>query len=113
MTSRRIGEQVGRRSTAEGRTMRTVIVGLAALAFVAQAGAADVFMDYPPSDFVREAGNIRHVLVTVNKSRTVRIERPFIKVVVGSTDIADVLPASNQTLYIQGKKVGTTNVSVF
>jgi pilus assembly protein CpaC len=33
--------------------------------------------------------------------------------VVGSPNIADALPMSDRSLYIQGKKIGTTNVSVF
>ena len=49
----------------------------------------------------------------LNKSRTLRIEKPFASAVVGSPDIVDALPMSDRTLYIQGKKVGTTNVSVF
>lgn len=51
--------------------------------------------------------------VTLYKSRTIRIDRPYSSAVVGSTDIADVLPMTDQTLYIQGKKVGTTNISIF
>ena len=51
--------------------------------------------------------------MTINKSRTLRIEKPFASAVVGSPDIVDALPMSDRTLYIQGKKVGTTNVSVF
>ena len=60
-----------------------------------------------------ESGAVRHIVVTVNKSRTLRIEKPFASAVVGSPDIVDALPMSDRTLYIQGKKVGTTNVSVF
>jgi len=60
-----------------------------------------------------ESGAVRHIVVTVNKSRTLRIDRPFASAVVGSPDIVDALPMSDRTLYIQGKKVGTTNVSVF
>ncbi|MBV9287411.1 MAG: type II and III secretion system protein family protein [Hyphomicrobiales bacterium] len=44
---------------------------------------------------------------------TLRFVRPFSTAVIGSTDIADVLPMTETTLYIQGKKVGATNVSVF
>src|SRR5437016_5513903 len=114
MASTGTDERFERPSAAQRRTMHAVIAGLAALAFVAPAGAADVPMDYSPaSDFVRETGNIRHVVVTFGKSRTVQIGRPFSKVIVGSADIADVLPASDRMLYIQGKKVGTTNVSLF
>src|SRR5262252_3906949 len=60
-----------------------------------------------------DGGAVRHIVVTVNKSRTLRIEKPFASAVVGSPDIVDALPMSDRTLYVQGKKVGTTNVSVF
>jgi pilus assembly protein CpaC len=53
------------------------------------------------------------LFLTVNKSRTLRIERPFTKAIVGAPDIAEVLPTTNQTLYIQAKKIGTTNISLF
>ena len=51
--------------------------------------------------------------VTLYKSRTIRLDEPFATAVVGSPDIADVLPMTDRGLYIQGKKIGTTNVSVF
>ena len=60
-----------------------------------------------------EGGGVRHIVVTLNKSRTLRFEKPFASAVVGAPDIMDALPMSDRVLYIQGKKVGTTNVSVF
>ena len=57
--------------------------------------------------------SVRHVTVTLFKSQTFRIDRPFATAVVGSPEIADVLPMTDSAIYIQGKKVGTTNVSVF
>lgn len=63
---------------------------------------------------IEEAGSaVRHVKVTRNKSRTFELAAPFVSAVVGSPEIADVLPMSDRVLYVQGKKVGTTNVSVF
>jgi pilus assembly protein CpaC len=56
---------------------------------------------------------VRHLVVTVNKSRTIVLDRTFATAVIGSPDIADVLPMSDRSLYIQGKKVGTTNLSIF
>lgn len=56
---------------------------------------------------------VRHIVVTVRKSRTVRVDWPFVSAIVGSTEIADVLPMTDHVLYIQGKKIGTTNVSIF
>jgi pilus assembly protein CpaC len=56
---------------------------------------------------------VRHVKVTRSKSRTFEVSVPFTSAVVGSPEIADVLPMSDRILYVQGKKVGTTNVSIF
>jgi len=60
-----------------------------------------------------EGGGVRHIVVTLNKSRTLRFDKPFASAVVGAPDSMDALPMSDRVLYIQGKKVGTTNVSVF
>jgi len=60
-----------------------------------------------------ESGRVRHIVVTLNKSRTLRFDKPFASAVVGAPDIMDALPMSDRVLYVQGKKVGTTNVSVF
>ena len=64
-------------------------------------------------DWQSEGQPVRHVVVTVNKSRTFQLGQPFSTAVVGAPDIADALPMNDRTLYIQGKKIGTTNVSVF
>jgi pilus assembly protein CpaC len=55
----------------------------------------------------------RALVVTLYKSRTIHLDYPFATAVIGSPDIADVLPMTDRGLYIQGKKVGTTNVSLF
>jgi pilus assembly protein CpaC len=60
-----------------------------------------------------ERESSRQIVLTLNKSRTVCIHKSFATAMVGSPDIADVLPMSDHSLYIQGKKVGTTNLSVF
>jgi pilus assembly protein CpaC len=55
----------------------------------------------------------RSIPVTRYKSRTLNLGKQFAQAVVGAPDIADVLPLSDHVIYIQGKKIGTTNVSVF
>ena len=60
-----------------------------------------------------EGGSVRHIIVTLNKSRTLRFDKPFASAVVGAPDIVDALPMSDRVLYTQGKKIGTTNISVF
>jgi pilus assembly protein CpaC len=67
-------------------------------------GAGAIQTETPPVGFVT---------VTLNKSRTFRIERPFSSAAVGSPEILDAMPMTDRTLYLQGKKIGTTNVSVF
>lgn len=98
------------------RTGRRAVLGL--LTAVVAAVAANS----PPSPALaadqahepeQQAGVVRHQSVVVNKSVTLRFDHPFSTAVIGSADIADILPMTETTLYIQGKKVGATNVSVF
>jgi pilus assembly protein CpaC len=63
--------------------------------------------------FVSEGAPVKRVTVVVNKSRTFNVERPFSRAIVGSVDYADVMPLSDRAIYIQGKRPGTTNVSLF
>jgi pilus assembly protein CpaC len=51
--------------------------------------------------------------VTLNKSRTLCFPDPFSTAVIGAPEIADLLPMTDSMLYVQGKKVGATNISVF
>ena len=60
-----------------------------------------------------EGEPVRRIVVTLFKSRTFHLDQPFATAVIGAPDIADVMPMSDHSLYIQGKKVGTTNLSVF
>src|SRR5579883_2053873 len=52
------------------------------------------------------------VPVVLNKSETVRVDYPFGDVLVGNPEIADVVPLTNQSVYILGKKVGVTRLSL-
>jgi len=60
-----------------------------------------------------EGEAVQRVVITLNKSRTLRFGKAFATAVMGSPEIADVLPMSDHSLYIQAKKIGTTNLSVF
>lgn len=51
--------------------------------------------------------------VPLNKSQVFRADRTFSKALIGSSDIADVLPLSNQSLYVLGKKTGTTTLTLY
>jgi len=64
-------------------------------------------------EFSSRLPDIRRVVVTRYKSRTFEFDTPFSSAVIGAPDIADVLPMSDRVIYLQGKKIGTTNVSIF
>jgi len=53
------------------------------------------------------------VVVATGKSQNIRTEASFVDVVVGDPEIADVLPLTDHSLSILGKKIGTTRVSVY
>ena len=51
--------------------------------------------------------------VPINKSQVLKSDRPFAKAMVGNPEIADVLPLTNRSLYVLGKKLGTTSLTLY
>ena len=51
--------------------------------------------------------------VPINKSQVVSADRPISKALVGNPEIADVLPISNRSIYVLGKKSGTTSLTLY
>ena len=51
--------------------------------------------------------------VPVNKSQVLRSDRPYAKALIGNPEIADVLPLTNKSLYVLGKKNGTTSLTLY
>src|SRR5277367_505329 len=105
----------------KGRTAaprRLVWVAMLATAGAAAAGFGLVPATAPawahksgPCHAVTE--QVSAIKVTLNKSRTLCFSDPFSTAVIGAPEIADVLPMTESMLYVQGKKVGATNISVF
>ncbi len=62
----------------------------------------------------RTGGNtvLSRIKLTVNKSQTISVAVPFADILVGSSEVADVVPLSDKTVYLLGKKIGSTNVSL-
>ena len=60
-----------------------------------------------------ETASTRHISVAIHKSVTIRLDKPFDSTVIGSPEIADVLAVSDRVIYVQAKKLGTTNVAAF
>jgi len=50
--------------------------------------------------------------VPSNKSQTLRVDRPFTDLLVGNPEIADVLALTDRTIYVLGRKVGSTRLTI-
>lgn len=51
--------------------------------------------------------------VPLNKSQVFASSQRFTRALVGNADIADILPLSNQSLHVLGKKTGTTTLTLY
>jgi pilus assembly protein CpaC len=51
--------------------------------------------------------------VPLNKSQTVTLDRPFGRAMIGSEEIADIMPISDRSIYVLGKKLGATSLTVY
>jgi pilus assembly protein CpaC len=52
------------------------------------------------------------VKVTLNKTETVSLATPFTEAMVGNSAVADIVPLTDRLLYIVGKKVGVTRLTL-
>lgn len=60
-----------------------------------------------------DGGNkVQRLRVPVDKSDTIRLEKPFAEALVGDSEIADVIPLTNQSFYVLGKKIGATRLTI-
>ena len=84
-----------------------VATALAAICTAAPAGAQASAIS------VAEGVHAGEVAVPVNKSQVIRSDRPYAKALIGNPDIADVLPLTDQSLYVLGKKMGTTSLTLY
>lgn len=62
---------------------------------------------------VTTEGKLGRVSVALGHSQTVRLPASYSEVLVGSAEVADVLPVSDTSIYLLGKQIGTTNVAIF
>ncbi len=62
---------------------------------------------------IAEGVHAGELAVPVNKSQVLRTDRPFAKALIGNPDIADILPLTDRSLYVLGKKTGTTSLTLY
>ncbi|WP_250890243.1 type II and III secretion system protein family protein [Sphingobium nicotianae] len=51
--------------------------------------------------------------VPLNKSQMLTVDQPVGRVMVGNAEVADVMPITTKSIYVLGKKIGTTSLTVF
>ncbi|MHA6317989.1 type II and III secretion system protein family protein [Altererythrobacter sp. CAU 1778] len=88
---------------------QTLTAGALALAATALS-TAPAFAQDGYSGYGVHAGELD---IPVNKSQVVTSDRTIGKALVGNADIADVLPISNRSVYVLGKSMGTTSLTLY
>lgn len=76
----------------------------AALPLSANGAAGEISLEDP--------GVVTRLTLTVDKSRTIRLGKPFREALVASPDIADIAPLTDHSIYVIGKKIGTTRLTL-
>jgi pilus assembly protein CpaC len=63
--------------------------------------------------FISLAGSVQQVTIPPNDTVTIKTGKPFGDLVIGSAELIDVVPLSDKSLFVRGKKNGATNISVY
>jgi pilus assembly protein CpaC len=89
------------------RTLRSSALAFAGLAALAAA--------QPSVAQVSIASNVDagELDVPVNKSQVLKTDRAYSKALIGNPDIADIIPISDTSVYVLGKKAGTTSLTLY
>ena len=62
------------------------------------------------SDETRHAGEF---VIPINKSQVLQIDVPFEDLLVGNSEIADVLALTDRSIYVLGKALGSTSLTIY
>ena len=87
-------------------------VALVAVALAAVGAASPALSQVSPVS-VAEGVHAGEVAIPINKSQVIRSDRPYAKALIGNPEIADVLPLTDSSLYVLGKKMGTTSLTLY
>jgi len=106
--------QIGNERKAIGRIRRGRRLRLLALALGTWA-AAGVFAPALAQDQQVQLAGQRSAAIRLigGKSETIRTDRSFVDVIVSDPEVADVVPLTDRSVSILGKKIGTTRVSIY
>lgn len=77
---------------------------------MSRSGAIDPDPDIGPSAAYN--GRISRASIVAKKSQVVDVDRPYETALVAEAEIADVVPLSDHSVYVLGKKVGATRITI-
>ena len=92
--------------------MRRLSLALALAASLGTAGVPATALAAPATDMSMDmrAGLLE---VPLNKSQMLSVDRPFGRVMIGNEEIADIMPISSRSVYVLGRKLGTTSLTIY
>lgn len=95
-----------------GMILAALLLAAAPGAVLAQSGTA---ADREQAIELKSAGGpvTENVTVASGKSMVLRFDRPIADVLVGNPDVADVIPLTDRSIYVIGKGVGGTSLTLF
>ncbi|WP_232725623.1 type II and III secretion system protein family protein [Qipengyuania seohaensis] len=87
---------------------------LSALALATALGAAIApHAAAAQSGYASESMHAGTVEIPVNKSQVVTADVPIDRAMIGNDSIADILPVSDRSVYVLGKEIGTTSLTLY
>ncbi|MEE1877283.1 type II and III secretion system protein family protein [Altererythrobacter litoralis] len=88
------------------------LLGAAALAAFTSGAAAPLVQPLmaQDGDMSIHAGSVE---VPVNKSQVITADRSIARAMIGNDEIADIFPISDRSVYVLGKKLGTTSLTLY
>lgn len=94
------------------KLMKRVCWSLATAFVLATTGAAaQTTVDIDPLG--TELIHAGEFVVPINKSQVLKVDQPFTELLIGNPEIADVVALTNQSVYVLGKQLGTTNLTIY
>lgn len=85
--------------------------------FALAASALAAILTAPTATLAQSAaGEMMHggtVEVPVNKSQIVSTDQKIVRVMIGNPEIADVVPVTERSVYVLGKAMGTTSLTIY
>jgi pilus assembly protein CpaC len=61
---------------------------------------------------LHDPANISHIRLTIDKSETFRADAPVAEALIANASIADVVPLTDHTIYVVGKEIGMTRLTL-